>query len=48
MEIFAEDPLVQIVGIAEIRPRTSGVLLGPATEYSGDSRLSGFFENEAR
>ena len=27
MEIFAEDPLVQIVGIAEIRPRTRGVLL---------------------
>ena len=27
MEIFTEDPLVQIVGIAEIRPRTSGVLL---------------------
>jgi len=27
MEIFAEDPLVQIVGIAEILTRTSGVLL---------------------
>ena len=27
MEIFAKDPLVKIVGIAEIRPKTSGVLL---------------------
>jgi two-component system sensor histidine kinase DegS len=27
MEIFAEDPLVKIVGVAEIRPRTNGILL---------------------
>ena len=27
MEIFAEDPLVNIVGIAEIRVKTKGVLL---------------------
>ena len=27
IEIFAEDPLVRIVGLAEIRPRTSGIRL---------------------